>query len=368
MKSNFIKHFIRLPTSIIGGIVYKLGGFLFTPKPRMIQFPVSDRCNAKCMMCNRWQTKSNKDIELEKIREVFSGRFFSQVEDVSLHGGEPTLRRDLAEICDIIQKACPRLKRIWISTNGFGPERIEKRITEILAVLNFNKIDSLEINVSIDGPEEIHDRIRGVKGGFKQCLETIQCLKRATKNHPAKIGIGTILLPINIDKIDKMEQLALDLDVPIMFQPVMFDEFFNISDKSSLVFGDADRGKLRKLIEKKFIEGTSTTSFYWNDYLSMMNGGLRKSPCAFDRYVLSLYPTGDVLPCSQKDWIMFGNVYDQPAENIWKSGRAKAIRKRMKKEVCPTCSAYCGVEFSLQKEFFSYLVYYVKKKLSVLNS
>ncbi len=133
----------------------------------------------------------------------------------------------------------------------------------------------------------------------------------------------------------------------------MFDEFFNIEDKQNLIFSEKEKEKLKNLIERKLAKGSMTTNFYWSDLLSMMNGNRRKSPCAFDRYVLSLYPTGEVLPCSQRDWIMFGNVYEQPADRIWFGQRAAEVKKRMKKEVCPTCSSYCGVEFSLQKEFIS---------------
>ena len=119
----------------------------------------------------------------------------------------------------------------------------------------------------------------------------------------------------------------------------------------------------KKIIIEKLAKGYSTSNFYWSDLLCMSNGALRKSPCAFDRYVFSLYPTGEVLPCSREDWIVFGNVYEESADKIWFSGKSKEIRQRMRKEVCPRCSSYCGVEFSLQKEFFTYLGFYLKRKL-----
>lgn len=361
-----LKKLFRFPLYLFEGTQYHLGGFLFTPKPRMIQFPVCDRCNARCIMCFRWKKEIKNEISIEKIREVFSNPLFSKVEDVNLHGGEPTLRNDLAEICRIIQDSCPEMKRMWISTNGFGPRRIEKRVQEILKILDFEKLDSLEINVSIDGLEETHDRIRGVQGGFKQSLETVRILKRLEKNHLIKVSIGTVIQPLNLHEIDEIEKLAQDLRVATIFQPLMFDEFFNIQDKKNLMFSENDREELKRLIERKFAEGSLTTNFYWSDLLSMMNGAKRKSPCPFDRYVFSLYPTGEVLPCSQRDWIMFGNVYDHPADRIWYGQKAEEIRERMKREVCPTCSSYCGVEFALQKEFFKYLRFYLKRRISNL--
>jgi MoaA/NifB/PqqE/SkfB family radical SAM enzyme len=360
---NGLKQFLYLPYYILEGVKYYLNGTLFTPRPRMIQFPVCDRCNARCIMCNRWQKDTTKEIGLEKIREVFSNNLFSEVEDVSLHGGEPTLRKDLADICKIIHDSCPKLKRIWISTNGFGTKRIEKRIREILDILNFSKFVALDINISLDGLEETHDKIRGIKGGFQQCIKTIHMLKGLARNYPINISIGTVIQPLNLYQIDQIEGLAKDLGVPVYFQPLMFDEFFNLNNDSNLKFSKKDLKEFKNLIENKLNKGFSTTNFYWCDFLDMINGANRKSPCAFDRYVFSLYPTGEVLPCSKEDWIVFGNVYSDSVDKIWFSRNSKEIRKRMRKDVCPTCANYCGVEFSLQKEFFKYFKFYIKKRI-----
>lgn len=360
---NVLRHLLRSSAYLIEGISYHLGGSIFTAKPRMVQFPVCDRCNAKCIMCHRWQKETKSEIGIEKIREVFTNPLFSEVEEVCLHGGEPTLRKDLADICKIIQDACPKIERMWISTNGFGSKRIERRIQEILNVLSFKRMDSLEINVSIDGLEETHDKIRGVKGGFRQGIETVQILTELAKDYPMKIGIGTVIQPLNLYQVDELEKLAGKLGVPINFQPLMFDRFFNISRNSNLRFSKKDREEFKKIIETKLATGSSTTNFYWCDLLSMMNGANRQSPCAFDRYVFSLYPTGEVLPCSREDWIVFGNVYEDSPDRIWFSQKSKKIRQKMRKEVCPTCSSYCGVEFSLQKEFFTYLRFYLSKTL-----
>jgi MoaA/NifB/PqqE/SkfB family radical SAM enzyme len=314
-------------------------------------------------MCSRWQKDPDVEISLEKIREVFANPLFSKVEDVSLHGGEPTLRKDLAQICQTVQKYCPELNRLWISTNGFGAKRIEKRIHEILSIIDFTKLLTLDINISIDGLEETHDRIRGVRGGFNQCVETIRVLNNLAKDYPISLSIGTVIQPLNIHQVGELESFAENLGLPINFQPLMFDKFFNISDDTCLTFSKQDMARFIEIIETKLTKGHTTTTFYWRDLLSMIGGAKRKSPCAFDRYVFSLYPTGEVLPCSREDWIVFGNVFEQSPDNIWFSNKAKEIRRKMRKEVCPTCSFYCGVEFALQKEFFTYLLFYLRNRI-----
>ena len=57
------------------------------------------RCNAKCNMCNVWQsqTKSKNEIDLKTI-EKLPDMFFANVT-----GGEPFMRKDLADVIAILQ-------------------------------------------------------------------------------------------------------------------------------------------------------------------------------------------------------------------------------------------------------------------------
>ena len=360
---NKIQHLRNLPLYIKKSIMYKLGGLLFTPKPRVVVFPVNDRCDSRCIMCNRWQKEVKKEISIAKIRKVFSNRLFSKVEQVNIHGGEPTLRSDLAEIFAIIHDSCPNLKQMWLSTNGLNPKRIKKRIDEVLKTINFSKIKIISISVSIDGDKSTHEKIRGVKGGFDQAVETIKILKKLKQDYPIDINISTVIQPLNIYKIDQIEKLAQRLEAPIYFIPLMFDTFFNIDSNPKIIFSENDFTAYRKIIETKFLNNSSPTSLYWQDFLRQRDGAKRNIPCAFDRYIISLYPTGEILPCSRRDWMVYGNVYDKEIDKIWFSSEAKEIRKRMIKEVCPTCNNMCQVEFSLEEEFFTYLGFYLKKRI-----
>ena len=358
-----LQHLVETPGHIAGGIAYHLGGALFTAKPRMVQFPICDRCNARCIMCNRWQKKGREEISLQKIREVFQSDLFTKVEEVCIHGGEPTLRRDLADICRTIEDSCPRMQRMWISTNGLAAKQVEKRIREVLAALTFSRIEVLEVNVSLDGIEETHDKIRGVKGGYRQAVETIRVLKQLEKDHPIKTSIGTVMQPLNLEDLDHIRDLGRTLEVDVQFQPLMFDKFFNVEGTTDLRFTESQRQRFQSFVESELATGASTTSFYWCAFLSMLKGGARGIPCAFDRYVLSLYPTGEVLPCSREEWIMFGNVHEEAVGEIWYGEKARRVRRRMKKEVCPGCTFYCAAEFSLRKEFFKYLAFFLGRKL-----
>lgn len=365
--TGILKRLLGLPAYALGGINYKLAGFLYTPRPRFVCFPVTFRCNSRCQMCNIWQTPAGtEEISLDKIQEVFSNRLFSKVEEVVLHGGEPTLRKDIKEIYRIIIRACPRLKKIISSTNGLKPGLVDTRVREILSVVDPEET-KLVFTVSIDGMKESHEKIRGIRDGFDRAIETLEVFRKYQERYPIEVQIITVIQPQNLAELDHMEDLARKYEVELIFQPLMLDTFYNnLSPDSHLRFTESQYEEYRRFIQKRFADAQDARGVFWNNFVKMMGGAKRSIPCAYDRYVLSLYPTGEVHPCAKEDWVLFGNVYEGSVDAIWFSPRSRAIRKRMKKELCPTCSFYCGAEYSLQKEFFTYVSYRIKKAIPSL--
>ena len=73
----------------------------------------------------------------------------SSLKKISLSGGEPSLRRDLADIVKVLNKKCNR-PRFIISTNGLSPNLIEKRL-EFLTKQFVNKYgDSIDDKVILE--------------------------------------------------------------------------------------------------------------------------------------------------------------------------------------------------------------------------
>lgn len=365
--TNTFGQLLCLPGYIVDGIAYNLAGLMFTSRPRFVCFPVTFRCNSRCQMCNIWQhPNTTKELDLTKIQEVFSNALFNKVEEVVLHGGEPTLRKDLKDIYRIVTESCPSLKHITSSTNGINPSLVKKRIGEVLSAVNSDTVQ-LTFSVSIDGLRKSHEKIRGIEGGFDRAIESLEVLKKYQRDYQIEVVVITVIQPQNLQDLENMEELAKQHDVGIIFQPLMIDTFYNNSTTDTrLRFSEDQYRELREFIRTRLIRTADTKSLYWRNFLEMMAGRERTVPCAYDRYVLSLYPTGEVLPCSKEDWIRFGNVHEKPVDQLWFSRDSKTIRKRMRKQVCPTCTFYCGAEYSLRKEFFTYSSYLLKTGLRSL--
>jgi MoaA/NifB/PqqE/SkfB family radical SAM enzyme len=100
-------------------------------------------CNLKCIHCYWWTTREPTAGELtpEQWRTVIQNSFKKmKIANVTVVGGEPMLRKDVVEVFSDEMK-----NRISVVTNGMFP--------------------LMDINgfyfVSIDGTEDIHNRIRG---------------------------------------------------------------------------------------------------------------------------------------------------------------------------------------------------------------
>lgn len=121
---------------------------------------------------------------------------------VSFSGGEPTLRDDIGWLVD----GCAALGMVpEMNSSGHG---VADRIGE-LGGLRLLKL-------SLDGPEEIHDEVRGRKGSYVEVMEALRAARGA--------GIRTVLVTTitsrNVGQLDHVLELARDAGVFAAFQPI----------------------------------------------------------------------------------------------------------------------------------------------------
>ena len=113
---------------------------------------VTSICNARCRTCFYWLSLNRRgDMSYEELRRLSST--MPQFEDLWLSGGEPFLRKDLAEIITLFYNN-NRVRGVRIPTNGLP---IEQTIAAVKAVLERCPNLQLEVDVSIDGFDKTHD-------------------------------------------------------------------------------------------------------------------------------------------------------------------------------------------------------------------
>jgi molybdenum cofactor biosynthesis enzyme MoaA len=97
---------------------------------------------------------------------------------LNITGGEPLLRPDLAEIVGVYRKYC-NVKFVQVTTAGQRPKETMDFVEDVL--LKYGQF-YLSLQLSIDGPEQVHDRLRGKHGSFRKAMETLELLVSQKKS------------------------------------------------------------------------------------------------------------------------------------------------------------------------------------------
>jgi MoaA/NifB/PqqE/SkfB family radical SAM enzyme len=114
-------------------------------------------------MCDIWKTTQAKEISAEDLTRMLPSIEELQVKCVVLTGGEPLMHSDLWPMCSVLRE---RGISITLLSSGLLLERYAKQIAQ--------HVD--DVIVSLDGPREIHDAIRGVPGAFAALRRGVEAL------------------------------------------------------------------------------------------------------------------------------------------------------------------------------------------------
>src|ERR1700739_4427091 len=75
-----------------------------SPEGEIVTLPilllhVHEHCNCRCLMCDIWQRKDGKELDLEDFRRHKESLVRLGVREVVFTGGEPLLHRGFESIC-----------------------------------------------------------------------------------------------------------------------------------------------------------------------------------------------------------------------------------------------------------------------------
>src|ERR1700761_3204341 len=109
------------------------------------------RCNSRCQMCYIWQnpTEPKEEVSLDTLAKLPGG-----FDNLNISGGEPTLRKDLPDLVDLLY---PKARILEISSNGLHPERL-------LPIIK--KYPNVKVRFSLEGDEVTNNFIRGEENGY----------------------------------------------------------------------------------------------------------------------------------------------------------------------------------------------------------
>ena len=126
-------------------------------KFKSVNLLLNGYCNNKCNMCYIWKNKERANLPLEEIINLFSHKEFSEVEDISLSGGEPLMIDGISNIIGTIIDRNPKLEMAFLNTNGTYPIR-----TRIVCEEQAKRVPQFYVSVSLEGPRDLNKKIRGI--------------------------------------------------------------------------------------------------------------------------------------------------------------------------------------------------------------
>ena len=173
---------------------------LFKKELDLVILFVTSICNARCRTCFYWLELNRKgDMTYEELSKLSAT--MPRFQDLWLSGGEPFLRKDLAEVISLFYNN-NGIRGVRIPTNGLPTEQTLKVVR---AVLEECPGLQLEIDISIDGFEETHDRIRAVPGNFQKALETMAKLEDLRLEWPnLTLYVNSVITSENLTEIVRL--------------------------------------------------------------------------------------------------------------------------------------------------------------------
>jgi uncharacterized protein len=209
-------------------------------------------------------------------------------------------------------------------------------------------VKSVALHISIDGPEPIHDELRG-EGNYAKAVHTARrCVERGIE-----VGLSGVILKESLPHLRHLVSLAHELGIgEVSFQP--FQTEISGPDK------DIPRFSLLRTPRARVVEALEdlaehaqqlgvkifTDSLFGviPDYLAFGKRPIPPGGCYLPSKFLLVDFRGDVYPCffMRSDEDRMGNVYGDRITDLWHSLHHMQLQTLALTERCPGCLAACS--------------------------
>lgn len=331
---------------------------------------VNSICNAECLMCDIGQknkkgidllrsTQKNVYLDINLLKKLLDDPYIKGKEiGFNLSMTEPLLTPNLGEMIKLIKKEG---HFTHVITNGF---LLPKKAKELVDA----GLDSIQI--SLDGPEELHDKIRG-EGFYKEAIKGIKLLNKYSN---IRVVINYTIINLNDSYIldflkDINKEVKIDL-VKFQFMDFVSEEMmkkqnenYPIKHTESCISGIVDPRKVNvkkvseqlssiKLSDYKNIKEISIIPYIISEkeiaeYFDVAGNKIKgNSRCVLPWHSFAFTTDGKLLVHMRCFNYVYGDFTKNNLKEIFVKGKKiKWFRKQLKKaDYCfPVCTHCCGV-------------------------
>ena len=366
-KASF--RYLRRPKFALNQLFYLLGVKLRFPDLESIVLYVNSTCNLKCVMCDIGQRNNkgidklraeqqNKNLDIDLLKKLLADPYIRKRKlQFNLLMTEPLLHPEIGEIVRLIKKKGHIVK---ITTNGY---LLPKKAKELISA----GLDAIKI--SMDGPEEINDKIRGVKGAYRNAIEGIKIINQDKK---MEVSINYTISCVNdkeilnfLENIDK-EGIKVD-SVKFQFMDFISKDMvekqnsnYDIKQTESCISDMVHPSKVdveglsKQLnsIKKNYnnikkvgmiphILGEEAISRYFD----VKGGKIGNSKCFIPWHHFAFTTDGKILIHMRCFNYVYGDFNKSSMKEIFYNKRIESFRRKLRKaNFCfPACTRCCGV-------------------------
>lgn len=305
-----------------------------------VQMHITERCNLSCSHCYQ-EGRAIQEMTFDDIRKavhhiadtiaVWSDTYgIPFAPSFNVTGGEPLLRSDLG---DILGAVIDQGFQIFLLTNGV---LIDDKTVKMLADTRVKGVQ-----VSLEGPKEIHDAIRG-KGSFSSALRGVSQLLESG----IMVTLNLTLSDLNADYFPEIITLAENIGV----QRLGFSRLVPYGRGSSLVGKMLGKDKLERVYKDILSCTSSKLEIATGDPVAAQLHGVDDSTepgsfplggCAAGISGITILPDGTLTPCRRLGKPI-GNIRTDSLREIWAgSDILNALRTReMYQGKCRDCTRW----------------------------
>jgi radical SAM protein with 4Fe4S-binding SPASM domain len=335
--------------------------------PLRVAIVITHFCNLRCEFCmvvapenieRAWKMQPNV-LTLDEIKKTVDQ--LPRYSVVTITGGEPTARYDFMDIIRHISKG----HKGHFVTNGTILN--DQKLAEVISMGAPNLLASgmMSVGVSIEGPEELHDRIAKIKGAYKKTIHTIETLgveKRRQKKKFPIIDLKVVITDENINNLVDIFKLAEDNGIDMVSYQVVNNQPSSygiegpdpkahqkvpppvrpidgqlLRDVCNDLSARSKANKITKVRFNPIMPIDDIVDHYQN------TPDLEHFTCNVVWSTMHIGPYGDVFPCYSYN---MGNIRKHSLMEIWNGQKYKQFRQQLQKaNVFRGCIGCCMISY-----------------------
>jgi radical SAM protein with 4Fe4S-binding SPASM domain len=281
-------------------------------------------CNLKCNFCGRDSRETSKnELNTNEAKNMVKELMDLGCKNLSITGGEPTLRKDIWEILGFARDC--GIENLGFITNGFLLDKFKR------------EIEKLEINfagVSLDGYRRHHDELRGMHGVYEKALNTLDLFQE-------------ICIP-NRKVVTVCTKISLE-DLPLMISDAFKHGCTNYRIQNIIPEGRAKdmentKEEIKRALEyvllyrKKGFNIEASENFGFLGNLEMLVRPYHFF-CSAGLSLITIFEDGTIGGCSIESSKKYseGNIRERSLKSIWENGFIPFRESGNIKESCRNC-------------------------------